>query len=117
MSKPEVTPEEAYESVADALKSFDGRYEIHRMLSEEAEFYFKVGSLDFVYLDASHDFESVNEDLVMWVPKVRKGGLIFGHDYNNRGYKRVKNAVDEFFGEENVNKTEESVASWFVGRI
>ncbi|MBV6479911.1 MAG: hypothetical protein HGGPFJEG_02717 [Ignavibacteria bacterium] len=38
-------------------------------------------SLDFVYIDADHRYESVLEDMQSWFPKVRRGGIISGHDY------------------------------------
>lgn len=38
-------------------------------------------SLDFVYIDANHRLEFVVADLAAWVPKVRRGGIIAGHDY------------------------------------
>ena len=38
-------------------------------------------SLDFVYIDADHHYESVTEDINAWFPKVRNGGIISGHDY------------------------------------
>jgi len=41
----------------------------------------KDNSLDFVYIDGMHDFNSVMIDLIEWVPKVRKGGIVSGHDY------------------------------------
>lgn len=43
-------------------------------------------SLDLVYLDACHTYECVIEDLNKWFPKVKKGGVIAGHDYKNRAY-------------------------------
>lgn len=115
MTRTETTGEEAMMTAMKRLAPFPGRYVLHRGLSEEVHTRFEDGSLDFIYLDASHDYDNVKQDLGFWVPKVRKGGLMMGHDYNNRGYKRVKKAVDEYFGEENVNKTcGERVASWFV---
>jgi len=39
------------------------------------------GSLDFVYIDANHELPYVIQDLYAWIPKVRKGGVISGHDY------------------------------------
>lgn len=39
------------------------------------------GSLDFVYIDGNHKFKYVAEDLVEWSKKVKKGGVICGHDY------------------------------------
>ena len=38
-------------------------------------------SLDFVYIDANHEFKYVTEDIFEWSKKVRKGGAIAGHDY------------------------------------
>lgn len=43
-------------------------------------------SLDLLYLDACHTYECVMEDLTKWFPKVKKGGIIAGHDYKNRAY-------------------------------
>lgn len=42
------------------------------------------GSLDFVYLDSNHTLPSVIQDLAAWLPKVREGGIISGHDYCRR---------------------------------
>jgi len=51
-------------------------------------------SVDFVFVDASHYYEPVRNDLWLWYPKVKKGGLMGGHDYFEKG--DVKKAVDEF---------------------
>jgi hypothetical protein len=62
------------------------RVEIMREWSEDASKKFKDESLDFVYLDANHTLMGVLNDLVLWSPKVRKGGIVSGHDYH--GYAR-----------------------------
>lgn len=36
---------------------------------------------DFVYIDGRHEFDFVMEDLIHWSPKVKKGGIVSGHDY------------------------------------
>lgn len=41
-------------------------------------------SLDFVYIDANHDFLNVTQDIYYWSKKVRPGGIIAGHDYVKR---------------------------------
>ena len=51
-------------------------------------------SLDFVFIDAQHDYESVKQDIAAWMPKIKKGGLISGHDYQ-RKFSGVIQAVDE----------------------
>lgn len=39
------------------------------------------GSLDFVYIDAAHDYDNVKIDLNAWAPKVKVGGIIAGDDF------------------------------------
>ena len=52
-----------------------------RMYSVEAARWFEPESLDFVYVDARHDYCGVTEDLVAYWPLLRSGGLMAGHDY------------------------------------
>jgi predicted O-methyltransferase YrrM len=61
---------------------------------------YKDRSLDFVFIDGSHEYEDVKEDIYHWYPKVKKGGIIAGHDYTT--YAGVKEAVDEFFNLEEI---------------
>ena len=64
-------------------------------------------SLDWVYIDADHRYEAVRDDLRAWFPKVRKGGVMSGHDYINFSTTfpsgeytyGVKQAVKEFCAE------------------
>jgi predicted O-methyltransferase YrrM len=55
-------------------------------------------SLDFVYIDAGHDYNSVKEDVEAWVPKVKVGGIVAGDDYYvmKSGNRGVIDAVDEY---------------------
>lgn len=39
------------------------------------------GTLDFAFIDADHSYEACKEDLELWAPKVRAGGIVAGHDY------------------------------------
>lgn len=39
------------------------------------------GSMDFVYVDARHDYKGVLEDLLAYWPKLAPGGIMAGHDY------------------------------------
>jgi hypothetical protein len=52
-------------------------------------------SLDWIYIDAGHSYEEVKADYEAWVPKVRKGGIISGHDYGENDCIGVKHWIDE----------------------
>jgi hypothetical protein len=39
------------------------------------------GTLDFVFIDADHQYASVRRDIDAWLPKVKPGGIIAGHDH------------------------------------
>lgn len=58
-------------------------------------------SIDFLFIDANHTYEDMKQDLEFWFPKIKKGGLICGHDYEERPWPGLVKAVDEFFGKEN----------------
>ena len=57
-------------------------------------------SLDAIYLDADHHYENVKSDLQAWIPKVKIGGIISGHDFYNADFNscRVKDAVVDVLG-------------------
>lgn len=70
-------------------------------------------SLDFVFIDAIHTYEHVKRDVAAWMPKLKPGGVLGGHDYGKawKIHKAVKRAVDELFGD----RVEMDVDStWFV---
>lgn len=79
----------------DAVKNL-GEERLIRKSSVEASKDFKDGSLDFVFIDAGHTYEEVKEDIEAWYPKVRKGGIVSGHDYVEYQNFGVIKAVDEF---------------------
>ena len=73
--------------------------QVLRATSLEAAPQVQDGSLDWVYIDGSHYYEDVLDDLDAWYPKVKRGGIIFGDDYYWRDPDRnygVRQAVNEF---------------------
>ena len=56
----------------------------------------KGGELDFVFIDASHDYDNVKADIDAWSLKIRPGGIIAGHDYSPR-FRGVRRIVSERF--------------------
>jgi hypothetical protein len=55
------------------------------------------GSIAFVFIDASHECEDVKADIEAWLPKVKPGGVLAGHDYSEQ-HRGVKWAVDLMLG-------------------
>jgi len=53
-------------------------------------------NLDFVYIDANHNYEYIKADIENYYKKVRKGGVLGGHDYNDDRHPGVRKAVNEF---------------------
>jgi hypothetical protein len=80
---------------------------------------FKDESLDFVYIDASHAYENVKNDIQMWSKKVHKGGIVAGDDYYvfKSGNDGVVKAVDEWIEKEKIKPlfilNKDSHPSWF----
>jgi len=94
----------AYEEAKAILSAY--HCTIVRQASVEAAKAVEDGSLDFVYIDANHGEAFVRADLEAWVPKVRSGGILSGHDYiyrPERPHIQVKAAVDRFIAERNIS--------------
>lgn len=71
----------AYLDTINNIKGFEDRAIMIRTLSEQAVNLFEDESLDFVYIDGNHAYNYVKQDIELWYPKVKKGGIISGHDY------------------------------------
>lgn len=79
-----------YDKAMARLAPWFGQLVVHRLPSIEAARQVPDGSLDFVYIDANHCLEHVIKDLAAWTPKVRKGGIVSGHDWI-----RMRRSVEE----------------------
>lgn len=102
------TPYDPLDPASDAVglleaeKTFDQVVLAHsnvvklKMTSLQAAALFPDRSLDAVYIDGDHRYESVLADLKAWLPKIRMSGVIAGHDYGNS--PGVRKAVDEVIG-------------------
>lgn len=133
---------DAYSQAMENIKGFEDRAFMFRMKGSDASKFIMDESLDFVYIDANHTYEAVQEDLDLWYRKVKPGGLVMGHDYlpsyfydgkieknqalytfpegqpekaKYTGMFGVNPAVNEFCEKYNykVNKTDEFLATWW----
>lgn len=99
-------PENMFDSLYDIfiknIEPVKDLITIKRGLSYEVANQYENNSLDFIFIDAGHDYNSVTKDLTAWYPKLKENGVIAGHDYHNNGSNAVKSAVDNFFNEENI---------------
>ena len=121
-----------YQDARQRLAPFN--CEIIRDWSMEAVKRFADESLDFVYIDCSHDYKSVMKDIKAWSNKVKKGGIVSGHDYitpkeilkklpqySSRDYNKtnydVKRAVNTWVKKKKIKKlfvfTKDLAPSWF----
>ncbi|CEL92384.1 unnamed protein product [Vitrella brassicaformis CCMP3155] len=74
--------QEAYMNEAkDKLRHWQDKTVWMRMLTSDAAREIPDNSVDFVYIDARHDYCGVSEDLSLYWPKLRVGGIMAGHDY------------------------------------
>jgi hypothetical protein len=96
----------------------DPRVNILRMISEMAFTNFKDGELDWVYIDGNHDYDFVLSDLRNWWSKVRIGGIISGHDYQQGfGVIPAVNSFVKSLGLKLNLTDEEWCPSWWMERV
>jgi hypothetical protein len=79
----------------------DRKFDHIQALSSEASLQFENESCDVVFIDMEHTYEAVKNDIDLWLPKVKLGGYLAGHDYSPDWYGVVR-AVDEKLGKENI---------------
>ena len=89
-----IDAENLYENFLEYIQPVKSVINPVRAESVMASKLYKPNSLDFIFIDASHDERSVREDLTYWMPRLKENGMIAGDDIDNEG---VVNAVKWFF--------------------
>lgn len=86
--------EKYFESVVEQLHHYGDRSIFYRESTFTAHNHINDESLDFVFIDADHSSQGVRKDITNWLPKVKPGGYMIGHDYTKHS---VKTVVDSMF--------------------
>ena len=81
----------------ERLRPFRNRTVVVTQPSLGAAAWVAPGSLDLVFLDGDHTYDAVKEDIAAWLPKVRRGGVLAGHDYSLHCFGVIQ-AVHELSG-------------------
>ena len=99
MPEFKITHEKLKNDFIENMKPLDGHYTLYTTGSPKITKNYEDESLDFVFIDGSHKYEDVVNDIKAWLPKVKKGGILSGHDYID--FDDVKRAVHNVLGENN----------------
>ena len=105
-----IDTENLYETFLKNIEPVKGVINPVRAESVIASKLYKPNSLDFIFIDASHDEMSVKQDLTYWLPRLKENGMIAGDDIDNEG---VANAVKWFF---DTGKLEIIGRQWLLAR-
>lgn len=85
---------EAEEPVNELIKRYPQLVKL-KMSSEKGAKEFENESVDFIYIDANHYYEPCKLDIINYLPKIKKGGWIGGHDFQ---MESVRRAVEDTIG-------------------
>jgi len=69
----------------------------HKGYSMPVSAEFSDESVDLIFVDGDHEYEGCKMDIETWLPKLKTGGFMAGHDYGHERFPGVKKAVDEIF--------------------
>ena len=105
-----------YANATLRLRPFGERSIVWRMTSEQAAYTMPDKTLDFCYIDADHRYEAVKQDIELWLPKVKPGGIICGHDYVKDGeiYNKADGSLIGLFGVQRAVKEFAALNGWNV---
>lgn len=97
------------------LKQYGKRVKMLREESVNAAGTFKDESVDFIFVDGDHSYDATLADCEAYYPKLKKGGIFCGHDYQT--IESVKRSVDEFRTKHKItspiNLTTNSAFFWY----
>jgi len=112
---PQIKQDKFLEETRSKLSKYGDRSKLVVKFGKDALDDVEDGSLDFVYIDGAHDFDNAIQDIIGWSKKVKKGGIVSGHDYFRFHQCGVVPAVDAYTRAHNIQTwyiTTEFAPSW-----
>lgn len=111
-----------YRETVKELSVFGSRVTILRLPSVEAAKTFYPDGVttthfDLVFIDGDHSYEACKADIIAWLPLVKGGGWIGGHDYGKERFPGVTQAVDEMANHHGITTVTGVDSVWFWGPI
>jgi glycosyltransferase involved in cell wall biosynthesis len=89
--------DESYESISERVQDCENsrvcfRKHCHETVKEIEE------QINFLFIDHTHSYENISDELCLWLPKIKAGGAMGGHYYGHPDFPAVKQTVDQLFG-------------------
>lgn len=77
------------------VKSAGGETYVHPLVmsSNDAAAIVADACMDLVFIDSDHSYMSTSEDISLWKSKVRRGGILCGHDCECRPNGNLRDAI------------------------
>ena len=96
----------------EVLDDYKEKIRILELRSEDAANHIEDNTLDYIFIDGDHRYDSVLKDLQAYWPKVKQGGIFAGHDWN---FAEVENAVNQFRNKFNIASQikQVDINTWF----
>jgi len=100
-----------YQLTMNRVKPWFDKIEVIRQKSVQGSHYVQNGSLDFCYIDGRHIYRCLKQDIKFWLPKIKKGGYLGGHDYYS-ATPGVITAVDQMVKKHGFKLHQEDMDWW-----
>jgi predicted O-methyltransferase YrrM len=100
VSRQEIVQNTLYQKYKENIKPVENVVRTVVSDSVKAAEQFENNSIDFIFIDGDHSYEGVKRDILAYLPKMKVGGVMAGHDFNEF-FPGVVRAVDEIFGKGN----------------